>query len=147
MQIRKMKSGDYDTVYDLWVNTPCVGLNDFDDSREGIIKYLCRNPDTCFVSEHQDTVTGVILSGHDGRRGYIYHMAVRVSARRQGIGRALVRCAMNALEQEGIQKVAFVVFTDNTGGNEFWEKCGFVVRDDLHYRNQYISKVLDTLKP
>lgn len=71
MKIRLMTAQDYDAVYQLWLNTPGMGLNNMDDSCEGINKYLQRNPLTCFVAEEKESIIGVILSGHDGRRGFI----------------------------------------------------------------------------
>lgn len=142
MIIRKMAIDDYDGVYKLWLNTPGMGLNTTDDSREGIEGYLYRNPNTCFVAEKENEIIGVIMSGHDGRRGYIYHASVKVSEREQGIGRALLESAMSALENEGIQKVALVVFMHNEIGNAFWEKCGFSSRDDLVYRNKSIRELI-----
>ena len=76
VNIRVMTINDYDGVYDLWINTPGMGLNTTDDSREGIAKYLRRNPTTSFVAECEGTIIGVIMAGHDGRRGYIHHTAV-----------------------------------------------------------------------
>ena len=142
MIIRKMTIDDYEGVYRLWVNTPGMGLNTTDDSGEGILKYLNRNPNTCFVAEKSGEVVGVILSGHDGRRGFIYHAAVKVSERNSGVGRKLVDSAMSALEGEGINKVALVVYGRNESGNAFWEKCGFTVRDDLVYRNKNINDLI-----
>lgn len=142
MEIRKMAIEDYDGVYQLWITTPGMGLNDVDDSRSGIEKYLKRNPDTCFVAEKEGRIVGVIISGNDGRRGYIYHTAVAVSERKQGIGRSLVHAAMAALEQEGINKAALVVFKRNDNGNAFWEKCGFTTREDLVYRNKTIREFM-----
>ena len=139
MQIRKMTIHDYDGVYRLWLNTPGMGLNTSDDSKDGIEKYLLRNPNTCFVAEKDDEIIGVIMSGHDGRRGYIHHTAVKTSERGQCIGKLLVESAMNALEKEGINKVALVVFDDNEAGNRFWEKIGFTVQEDLVYRNKNIN--------
>ena len=135
---RVMTIDDYDAVYDLWINTPGMGLNTTDDSREGIDRFIKRNPTTCFVAENEGKVIGVILSGNDGRRGYIYHTAVLPQYRRQGVGRALVDNAMSALEREGINKTALVVFGRNETGNAFWEKIGFTKRDDLNYRNRNI---------
>ena len=137
---------DYDGVYSLWLNTPGMGLNTTDDSREGIAAYLKRNPTTCFVSEYEREIVGVILSGHDGRRGFIHHTAVSLNHRQEGIGSALVDRAMHALEQEGIHKVALVVFEKNELGNRFWEKRGFTSRSDLVYRNKNIKplKRIDT---
>jgi len=141
MKIRKMLISDYENIYDLWMNTPGMGLNDIDDSGEGIAKYLKRNPDTCFVAEKNGNIIGVILSGHDGRRGYIHHTAVSLAERNQGIGSALLESAMEALKAEGINKVALVVFKRNEDGNDFWERRGFATRDDLNYRNKLINEL------
>jgi len=141
MTIRKMTIDDYDAVYRLWRNTPGMGLNTADDSREGIAAYLERNPNTCFVTELDHEMAGVILAGHDGRRGFIYHLAVFGLHRKKGIGSALVERAMAALEHEGIRKVALVVFDRNEIGNAFWQKHGFVKRDDLTYRNKSLVEL------
>lgn len=136
MKIRNMRLDDYDNVYALWLSCPGMRLNDLDDSREGIAKYLARNPDTCFVAEERGEIVGAILTGHDGRRGYISHTAVSPAHQRQGIGRQLVEAALEALEQEGIHKVCLVAFADNEQGNAFWEKMGFTQRPDLIYCNR-----------
>ncbi len=138
INIRVMLIEDYDGVYNLWINTPGMGLNTTDDSREGIEKYLKRNPTSCFVAECGRTIIGVIMAGHDGRRGYIHHTAVMPTYRKQGIAKKLVARAMNALEKEGINKVALVAFRKNEIGNDFWESMGFVDREDLVYRNKNI---------
>lgn len=140
MIIRKMTIEDYDSVYDLWLNTPGVGLNNLDDSREGIEKFLKRNPETCFVAEKDNKIIGVILCGHDGRRAFIYHTAVSESERRRGVGTALVDAVIDALKKEGISKAALVVFSKNELGNSFWEKRGFTAREDLVYRNKIINE-------
>ncbi len=139
MNIRLMTIDDYQKVYDLWSRTPNVGLNDIDDSIEGISKYLNRNQNTCFIAEENTHIIGVILSGHDGRRGYIHHMAVSESKQRQGIGEILLDRALKALKSEGIHKVALVVFEKNVKGNSFWEKNGFIAREDLIYRNRALA--------
>jgi len=140
MKIVKMKRTDYTDVYSLWINTPGMGLNTVDDSMEGIGNYLKRNPKTCFVAKDRNKIVGVILSGHDGRRGYIYHIAVDIHSRNQGIGRKLVNKSIEALKKEGISKVALVVFKNNEIGNHFWEGLGFTIREDLVYRNKAISE-------
>jgi ribosomal protein S18 acetylase RimI-like enzyme len=134
-----MTFGDYDAVYALWLAAPGVGLNSTDDSREGIEAYLRRNPNTCFVAVSGGALAGVILCGHDGRRGYIHHTAVALSERGRGIGRALVEKALDALRDEGISKAALVCFKGNDTGNAFWEALGFGRRDDLAYRNREIT--------
>jgi len=142
MNIRKMLISDYEGVYRLWENTPGMGLNNLDDSRNGIEKYLKRNPETCFVAEMDGFIVGVILSGHDGRRGFINHTAVAVSERNMGIATDLVENAMAALKEEGINKVALVAFSKNEVGNAFWEKLGFAIRSDLIYRNKNINDII-----
>lgn len=142
MQIRKMRIEDYENVRRLWLSTPGMGLNDVDDSEAGIGRFLMRNPNTCFIAVNGDEVAGVILSGHDGRRGYVYHTAVAAKERNRGIGSTLVQKAMDALENEGISKVALVVFDRNETGNKFWEKHGFTVRNDLVYRNKAVKEMV-----
>ena len=101
--IRVMNTEDYDRVYALWMSCKNMGFNNLDDSRQGIEKYLKRNPSTCFVAEQDDAIVGVILAGHDGRRGFIHHACVRESYRHQGIGRKLVDTCLEALKKEEIK--------------------------------------------
>jgi RimJ/RimL family protein N-acetyltransferase len=140
--VRPMTAADYDGVYALWTATHGMGLNTTDDSREGVAKYLKRNPATSFVAyeDGAERIIGAILAGHDGRRGFIYHTAVAVSERGRGIGSALLQHAMDAFEATGIVKAALVVFARNELGNRFWEKRGFTVRTDLAYRNRNITE-------
>ena len=141
MTIRKMTIADYEKVYALWLSCRGMGLNDVDDSREGIGRFLQRNPDTCFVAIDGGKTVGAIMAGHDGRRGFIYHTAVSPAMRRRGVGSALVQTAIAALKAQGITKAALVVFQRNQAGNAFWEKMGFAAREDLEYRNLSIHEV------
>ena len=93
------------------------------------------------MAEEGGEIVGVILSGHDGRRGTIHHTAVRESCRNRGVGSALVERVMEALSKEGIRKVALVVFGRNEIGNGFWERRGFTRREDLVYRNRAIGEL------
>lgn len=141
MNIKIMTDADYSAVYDLWMSCEGMGLNNLDDSEEGIARFLRRNPDTCFVAEENGLIAGVIIAGNDGRRGYIYHTAVRSEYRRRGIASALVSKALGALKDCGINKTALVVFGRNETGNAFWEKEGFEVRSDLVYRNKALTEI------
>lgn len=133
---------DYDKVYALWMSCVGMGLNNLDDSKEGIEKFLKRNPDTCLLAEEKSEVIGVILVGNDGRRGYIYHTAVRPEYRKQGIAGKLVDTVLEELKNLGINKVALVVFDRNEVGNAFWEGQGFTVRNDLVYRNRSLTDIV-----
>ena len=137
-----MNISDYEQVYQLWMSCSGMGLNNLDDSKEGIERFLNRNPETCFVAETEQKIIGVIIVGNDGRRGYIYHTAVDPDYRNQGIATKLVNEAMKTLKSLGINKVALVVFTKNSDGNAFWEKIGFTSREDLVYRNKAITEII-----
>lgn len=141
MEIRKMTIEDYDKVYNLWMSCTGMGLNNIDDSKDGIERFLKRNPETCFVAEDEGIV-GVIIAGNDGRRGYIYHTAVHPQCRKQGLGKQLVAVSIEALKAQGIHKIALVVFDRNQSGNMFWEKQGFTVRNDLVYRNKPLTDIV-----
>ena len=115
-----------------------------DDSREGIDRYLQRNPNTCFAAERDGRIIGVILTGHDGRRGLIHHLCVHPDFRREGIAAQLVSQAEEALKKEGIQKVFGLVFTSNETGNLFWESQGYSLRTNLNYRNKSLNDRIPT---
>ena len=138
---RIMNIDDYEAAYALWIKCG-NGLNDKDDSREGIDKYLKRNSGTSFVAIIDEKVVGVILCGHDGRRGIIQHACVSPDCRRMGIGTELVNLALTALKEEGINKVLLVAFKKNEKGNAFWESQGFTIRDDLNYRNKALAEMV-----
>lgn len=141
MEYRLMTIEDYDEIYALWMSCKNMGFNDKDDSYEGIDAFLKRNPTTNFVATCYNHIVGVILCGNDGRRGFIHHMAVSESYRRQGIASKLVSLGLNALKECGITKVALLVFERNKDGNAFWEKMGFTARHDIIYRNQALVEL------
>ena len=134
--IRVMKEADYDEVHHLWEGIRGLGLRSIDDSREGVCRFIKRNPTTSVVAETGGRIVGAILCGNDGRRAFIYHTAVSPLCRKRGIGRALVGAVEDALVRLGISKAALVVFSRNEAGNAFWEKLGFTERTDLSYRNK-----------
>ena len=144
--VREITIDDYEAIYALWNSTEQSrrALNPVDDSREGIARYLERNPNTCFAAVIGDRIIGVILTGHDGRRGIIHHMCVHPDYRRMGIAAHLVSLAEEALKKEGIQKVFGLVFSDNETANQFWEKQGYSLRTNLNYRNKSLNPQVPT---
>jgi len=140
-KIRLLTIEDYDAVFHLWNSAEQSrrALNPIDDSREGIGRYLNRNPNTCFAAVAEEKIIGVILSGHDGRRGIIHHLCVHPGFRRMGIASQLVASAESALQKEGIQKVFGLVFKDNDAANSFWECQGYMLRTNLNYRNKSLN--------
>jgi len=129
MIIRDFTPADYKAVYTLWETTPGVGLRENEDSEAPVLKFLEKNPNTCFIAVEDEKIIGTILGGNDGKRGYIYHLAVAEKFRRRGIGKALVEKTIEALKNEGINGIKIFVFRDNESGNIFWEKLGFVEND------------------
>ncbi|OBW93166.1 hypothetical protein QV09_11140 [Gallibacterium salpingitidis] len=142
MHITPMQIADYDAVYQLWLSCKGMGLNDLDDSQEGITRFLQRNPDTCFVAKIEQKIVGVILAGNDGRRGYIYHTAVAPNYRNQGIATMMVEKVLQQFQQLKIHKVALLVFAHNQQGNCFWEKLSFTLRNDVNYRNKSLVELV-----
>ncbi len=119
-------------------------MNPVDDTREGIEKYLKRNPTTCFLAyinddENTEKIVGVILTGHDGRRAIVHHLCVHPDYRRQGVAHRLVQKAEEALRKEGITKIFGLVFKDNEPANAFWEEQGYTLRTNLNYRNKSLN--------
>ena len=132
--IRNMTIEDYDGLRALWMTIKGFGIRSIDDSREGVDRFLRRNPSTSVVAVSADgSVVGGILCGHDGRRGCLYHVCVREDYRRLGIGKAMVVYCMNALKAERINKVSLIAFTVNDVGNAFWNRIGWTRREDLNY--------------
>ena len=139
MNIRNLFIEDYDQLYNLWAKIPGIGLRSLDDSRDGIKKFLERNPTTNFVSTIDNKLVGSILCGHDGRRAYIYHTCVDPNYRGLGIGQKLVNKVISSLKGEGINKVSLVAFKENDIGNNFWGNIDFEKRVDLNYYNKSIN--------
>lgn len=131
--IRVMTIEDFDQVHELWMSISGFGIRSVDDSREGIERFLRRNPTSSVVAEEDGRVIGAILCGHDGRRGCLYHVCVAKDHRRRGIGKAMVIHCMQALKDEKINKVSLIAFTKNDIGNAFWNCMGWTKREDLNY--------------
>ena len=140
-ELRLITIEDYDEIFALWNATEQSrrALNPVDDSREGIDRYLKRNPNTCFAAVSEGKIIGVILTGHDGRRAIVHHLCVHPDFRRMGIAEKLVSTAEEALKKEGIQKIFGLVFKDNDPANSFWESQGYSLRTNLNYRNKSLN--------
>jgi N-acetylglutamate synthase len=129
-QIRQMHVTDYDPVLALWQTTEGLGLSAA-DQRPAIERYLQRNPGMSFVAVDGKQIVGAALCGHDGRRGYLHHLAVAPACRCRGIGRQLVERCLSALAAAGIDKCHLFVFADNAPAVAFWKRVGWTKRVDL----------------
>lgn len=142
--ISEMTIVDYGAVTALWRNTENVGLSDA-DSAENIAAYLARNPGFSFVARCHGEIVGAVLGGHDGRRGYLHHLAVMPKFRKQGLGRALVEESMARLSEAGIQKSHIFIFDENAAGKEFWSRTGWKLRQNLKVMSKQMSCPADRI--
>jgi len=120
---RAFVMSDYDDAIALWAGVEGVEICE-GDSREEIAEYLRRNPGLSHVAAVDDQIVGVALCGHDGRRGWIYHLAVAPTYRRKQVGKLLLDACVNGLRAAGLKRAIILVAGDNPGGHEFWLRNG-----------------------
>jgi len=129
--LRALTKDDYDAVYALWLQTEGMGLNE-SDTREAIAAFLEHNGGLSMVAcTPEGQLVGAVLCGHDGRRGYLHHLAVARPQRKQGIGRALVSTCLAKLAACQIHKCNLFLFANHESGRTFWLKQGWSVREDI----------------
>jgi ribosomal protein S18 acetylase RimI-like enzyme len=130
IELRSMTIEDYDQVFALWKATEGIGLSAADE-RPAIAAYLQRNPGMSFVASDKDRIVGAALCGHDGRRGYLHHLAVAPSHRGKGLGRVLAAKCLAAVSGHGIGKCHLFVFAGNAAALSFWKHVGWTQRVDI----------------
>lgn len=136
--LRAMTPADHNAVLALWQATEGIGLNE-SDTPEAIAAYLVRNPGFSLVAEIEGVIVGALLGGHDGRRGYLHHLAVASLHRRRGLGRALVGESLARLHAQGITKCNIFLYANNAAGRAFWLREGWAPREDLFLVQKAIS--------
>jgi len=136
--IREMSVADYHGAFSLWSGTDGMGIGE-SDSEENIARFLARNPGHSYVCEHQGAIVGTVLCGHDGRRGFLYHVAVSDAHRGQGIAKMLLSNALDSLAQIGITKCHLMVLKTNRLGAAFWEYNGWERREDIFIYSKSIK--------
>lgn len=124
VRTREFTMADYDPVIALWDEADGVEVS-LGDSREEIERYLQRNPGLSRVAEEAAVIVGAALCGHDGRRGWIYHLAVKPEGRGRGIAKLLVDDCVRGLHETGIRRVIILVAGDNPGAHAFWSRNGW----------------------
>jgi len=129
-EILVMTKEDYPEIIQLWQNSPGIELSDA-DSQPNISKFLKQNPGLSYVSRVDGVLAGAVLCGTDGRRGYLYHLAVSTTYRRLGIGKILVGKVLTELRKQNIEKCHIFVIANNLEGEEFWKRIGWQKRDDI----------------
>ena len=123
-KIVEMQLDRYRELIDFWKSCESIYVSD-DDDYENLETYLKRNRNSNFIVLHDDKIIATIKCSHDGRRGYIHHLAVKEEFRKQGIARELVNKCIAILRGEGIYKYRVFVLDSNIGAIEFWKQLGF----------------------
>jgi N-acetylglutamate synthase len=139
-RIRPLRAADYDRVYAIWRSAEGVGLGE-SDGREAVGRFLKRNPGLSLVAVAGARVIATVLCGHDGRRGYLHHLAVARRWRRRGVGSALVAACLEKLRKGGIAKCNLFLFASNKRAGAFWRRLGWSVRSDLRLVQRGTSRV------
>jgi len=122
--IREMTIDDYEQVYNIWKSTEGIDLDE-SDTKEYLSKYFQRNPHLSYVAEVNGNIVGTLKGGQDGRRGYIYHLAVKEQYRHQGIAQELIQRCLEELKRQEIRKCNIYVLQSNTKAFIFWKKNGW----------------------
>ena len=126
IQIKPMIETDFDEVMVLWNNSQGLHMSgEYTETTEGFAKFLERNPGNSFVARDQNKLVGAVFGSHDGRRGYITHMAVAQEYRRHGVGRSLVKHVVDSLKSAGISRIGIFVLKSNPQAEVFWISAGF----------------------
>ena len=138
IEIREFQAVDHASALALWATTPGVVIRDVDELGP-ITAYLARNPGLSFVAVADGEIIGTVLCGSDGRRGYLYHLAVRPTHRGRGIGRTLAERAVRALADAGIDKCHLMVVDENQAALDFWRHLGWTARSDVRLMSHTAS--------
>jgi len=139
-KIKKMKIKYFNEIIELWKNSDGIGINDHDDSKFSLKKFIKRNPNTCFIAvNNEKEIIGTIIGGNDGRRGFIYHLLVKSEYRKNGIGKKLLELVENNFIKDGIRRINLFVLKNNEIGNNFWENNGYGIRDVALFRSKKIE--------
>lgn len=145
LKLRAFLPADHEQAMGLWNRCEGIGLSAADSSC-AIRQFLEWNPQTCFVAEEDGQVIGTVLGGSDGRRGYLYHLAVDPQQRQRGIGKQLVDACLEAMKEIGIQKCHLMVIDSNLSGQAFWQHAGWQRRQDIVLMSKDVVQVKEAGK-
>jgi len=124
IETRDFRIEDYDAAVELWNRVDGLDVAEGDD-RATIERFLERNPKLSRIAADGNKIIGAVLCGHDGRRGYIYHLAIDPSYEGRGLGRCLIGECLDGLKRAGLERANILVAKDNPRGLEFWRRCGW----------------------
>jgi ribosomal protein S18 acetylase RimI-like enzyme len=135
---RPLHVSDYHSVRRVWKETPGISTTQA-DLRAPLAKFLKANRGLSFVALHSGTIVGTVLGSSDGRRGYIYHLAVRNDFRKLGIGRSLIDLCLRGLKKRHIERCHLFVHRSNRGAMAFYRRTGWEKRTDLKMFSMWIT--------
>ena len=136
IQYHSITSSDYLELFKFWKSiTGLVLHNDFSETKEGFDLFLKRNPNLSLVARINNKIIGAVLCSHDGRRGYLNHLAVSDKHQGLGIGTELVTKSIENLKRENIHKTMIPVLKSNYLAQQFWTKFGFTKEEDINFHS------------
>jgi ribosomal protein S18 acetylase RimI-like enzyme len=124
VKTREFSISDYDAALELWQRVEGLEIAEGDD-KESVVHFLARNPGLSRVATDGYAIVGVVLCGHDGRRGYIYHLAVDPPHQARGLGKRLTDECLEGLRRAGLKRALILVANDNLRGRKFWRRHGW----------------------
>jgi ribosomal protein S18 acetylase RimI-like enzyme len=124
LKTREFSIRDYDAALELWQRVEGLEIAEGDD-KEGVAQFLARNPGLSRVATDDSAIVGVALCGQDGRRGYIYHLAVDPAYQARGLGKRLMDECLGGLRHAGLKRALILVAHDNERGRKFWRRLGW----------------------
>jgi ribosomal protein S18 acetylase RimI-like enzyme len=124
IKTREFSISDYAAALELWERVEGLEIAEGDD-RESVACFLARNPGLSRVAVDGAAIVGIALCGHDGRRGYIYHLAVDPVYQARGLGKRLMDECLDGLRKAGLKRALILVADDNPVGRKFWRRHGW----------------------
>ncbi|MCX6284730.1 MAG: GNAT family N-acetyltransferase [Bacteroidetes bacterium] len=130
IEFRLMEVSDIPASIELWKSMKGLAIRGSDNIRD-LTDHVNMNPKHNFVASSDGQLIGTVLGGFDGRRGYIYHLAVHESFRRKNIAKELMDKCFQSFKEINVSKCHMMVLKDNTEAQEFYKQIGCELRTEL----------------
>lgn len=130
MRIRPFELEDYPASAELWQAADGMTA----PALEEVERKLGRDPELFLVADDEaehPAIVGVVIGSYDGRRGWIFRLAVDPRHRRRGVGRALVEELERRYETMGVRRIRLLTTADNEPARRFWEQLGYGAYEEV----------------
>ncbi|KKQ38486.1 MAG: Acetyltransferase, GNAT family [Candidatus Roizmanbacteria bacterium GW2011_GWA2_37_7] len=124
-----MKQSDVPQCIELWKTTG-MRIAAFEREKKECLAMLKMNYTSCFVAISDKKIIGSVFGTFNGRRGWIYHLAVHNNWQKKGIGLLLMEKTEQALAKQKVTKIILAVHISNLKVIPFYEKLGYVIMPD-----------------